>query len=298
MNSNVINYFIQRHEDVLEKILKSNNVPSDLIRSAMYYSLIPGGKRMRPMLVYLSGDLIGVDKKILDIIAASIELTHCYSLIHDDLPAMDNDDLRRGRPSCHKAYDEATAILVGDGLQALAIEILLRDLTPLLPAEQIIAITQELVKASGVNGMVSGQSLDLTELAKPTLSEQKLEEIHLLKTGKLISACFEMVLAAQSLVDESIKNALRTYAYHIGLVFQIQDDYLDYYAPTKLLGKSRSSDLANEKCTYATLFNKSQLEEKIEQHYQIATQALNLFGEKAFVFKEITQSLHNRSKIN
>lgn len=197
-------------------------------------------------MVYLTGNILDLDLKILDVIAAAIELTHCYSLIHDDLPAMDNDDLRRGKPSCHKAFDEATAILVGDGMQALAIEVLLTHLSPLLPPQQVIAITLELVKASGISGMVSGQSLDLSELAKSSTGEEQLREIHYLKTGRLILACIEMVLNAHS-APEAYKAALRTYASHLGLVFQMQDDYLDRYAPAEFLGKGRSSDLANEK---------------------------------------------------
>lgn len=297
MNKPVINNYIHRHEAFLEHILNRTLVPASQIRSAMHYSLFPGGKRIRPILVYLTGELIDIDLNILDVIAAAIELTHCYSLIHDDLPAMDNDDLRRGKPSCHKAYDEATAILVGDGMQALAIEVLLTHLTSLLHPSQIIAITQELVKASGVNGMVSGQSLDLSELAKSTVSEEQLREIHLLKTGQLISACVEMVLAAQHSVDEPTKRTLRTYAQHIGLVFQMQDDYLDHYAPTNILGKSRSSDLANEKTTFATLFTRSKLEEEIAIHYEIAIDSLQLFDNKAHILIELTKQLRERSNL-
>jgi farnesyl diphosphate synthase len=262
----------------------------------MHYALFPGGKRIRPILVYLVGELLHTEGEILDAIAASIELTHCYSLIHDDLPAMDNDDFRRGKPSCHKQYDEATAILVGDGMQALAIELLLGHLTPLLPANRIIKITQELVKASGVSGMVSGQSLDLSELSKNNLTELELQEIHLLKTGKLISACFSMVLAAQESVDLETYTALTTYAHHIGLVFQIQDDYLDYYAGDNRLGKNRSSDLANAKTTFATLFTKQQLEEKINSHFTQALECLKFFGSSAHALIELTQHLHQRSQ--
>jgi farnesyl diphosphate synthase len=246
----------------------------------------------------LAGELLNVDLQVLDVIGAGIELTHCYSLIHDDLPAMDDDDVRRGKPSCHKAYNEATAILVGDGMQALAIEVLLTRLSPLLPPAQVIKITQELVNASGVSGMVSGQSLDLSELSKTTLTEDELQEIHQLKTGKLISACFSMALLAHESVDEAISTSLTTYAQHLGLVFQIQDDYLDHYAPNNILGKNRSSDLANEKTTFATLFNKKQLEEKINAHYEQAIQCLKLFDTKAQALIELTRKLHHRSQID
>ena len=151
----------ERHERVLHDLIEQADIPAERIREAMIYTLFPGGKRMRPMLVYLCGELLEIDLKTLDIIAAAIELIHCYSLVHDDLPAMDDDDTRRNKPSCHRAFDEATAILVGDGMQALAIDILLQYLPQSLPAAQIIAITHELIKACGPSGMVSGQSLIL-----------------------------------------------------------------------------------------------------------------------------------------
>lgn len=264
----------------------------------MYYSLFPGGKRIRPVLVYLAGELLDIDLNVLDIIAASIELTHCYSLIHDDLPAMDNDDLRRGKPSCHKAFDEATAILTGDGMQGLAIEVLLTKLPFLLEPPQVVSITRQLVKASGVSGMVSGQSLDLSELAKSSVSEAQLRQIHLLKTGRLIISCFEMVLAAKTQVPDEFRNALITYAEHIGLVFQMQDDYLDFYGSDDILGKGRSSDMANQKTTFATLLTKSQLEAEIKTHYQMALGSLNLFKDKAIHLVELTKTLQQRTRLN
>ncbi|HHT0594047.1 TPA: polyprenyl synthetase family protein [Legionella anisa] len=292
----MISNYIKRHEEFLRQIVNNSTVPAATICSAINYSLFPGGKRIRPILVYLTGNLLDLDLKILDVIAAAIELTHCYSLIHDDLPAMDNDDLRRGKPSCHKAFDEATAILVGDGMQALAIEVLLTHLSPLLQPKQVITITLELVKASGISGMVSGQSLDLSELAKSSTGEEQLREIHYLKTGRLILACIEMVLNAH-LAPEPYKVALRTYASHLGLVFQMQDDYLDRYAPAELLGKGRSSDLANQKITFATLFSQKKLEEEISKHYQTALEALKIFDQKALALIDLTKKLQERTKL-
>ena len=292
----VIDSYLQRHEHYLEQTIKDRLISAPIIYSALHYALFPGGKRIRPVLVYLAGRLLDLPLDVLDVIAAAIELTHCYSLVHDDLPAMDNDDFRRGKPSCHKQYNEATAILVGDGMQALAIEVLLSGLSCLLPASQVIKITQELVQASGISGMVSGQSLDLSELSKPHLSEHELQTIHQLKTGKLISACFSMVLACQNQVEPSIHQALTRYANHIGLVFQIQDDYLDHYAPQTHLGKNRSSDLANQKTTFASLFTKAQLEEKINHHYKQAFACLQPFGEKGKLLTELTTELHRRSQ--
>lgn len=297
MKKTVIERYIKRHEQFLEESLNKTLIPAERLRSAMHYSLFPGGKRIRPLLVYLAGELIDIDINVLDVIAAAIELTHCYSLIHDDLPAMDDDDLRRGKPSCHKAYDEATAILAGDGMQGLAVELLFSRLSALLSPSQIIAIAQTLLNASGVSGMVSGQSLDLSELAKSSINEEQLREIHLLKTGRLILACFEMVLAAQDTHCEQIEIALKTYARHIGLVFQMQDDYLDHYAPEDVLGKGRSSDQANKKNTFATLLTRHQLEEEIKLHYQIAISSLDLFEHKASVLIELTRQLHQRSNL-
>lgn len=293
----VIEQYIQRHELFLEEVLNSLSIPADTIRSAAHYTLFPGGKRIRPLLTYLTGQLIDLDLNTLDVIAAAIEFTHCYSLIHDDLPAMDNDDFRRGKPSCHKQFDEATAILVGDGMQALAIEVLLAYLPPLLNAEQVVAVSLELVKASGMSGMVSGQSLDLSELSQSLLSETQLKEVHFLKTGKLISACVEMVLAAKKTVSEPIKSGLRTYANHLGLVFQIQDDYLDYYASANLLGKGRSSDIANNKTTFATFYSREKLEQEITHHYQMACNALKIFDKKAEALLMLTHALEERSHL-
>lgn len=294
MSQTTINTYIERHEAFLAQIINDCVVPAEVIRAACHYSLFPGGKRIRPTFVYLTGALLDVDIKVLDVIAAAIELTHCYSLIHDDLPSMDDDDIRRGKPSCHKAYDEATAILSGDGLQALAVELLMTYLSPLLPASAIVAITLDLVKASGISGMISGQSLDLSELSKSTIDEAQLERIHQLKTGKLISACFSMVFAAVPKVNQSLHDSLSAYAQHIGLVFQIQDDYLDRYAPQTSLGKGHSSDLANDKVTYASLFSKEQLEAKIAGHYEKALDCLQPFGDKARLLIELTLQLQNR----
>ena len=297
MSTKLIETYTQRHEQFLEHILNETIIPADQIRSAMNYALFPGGKRIRPTFVYLAGALIDIDLHVLDVIAVALELTHCYSLIHDDLPAMDDDDMRRGKPSCHIAFDEATAILTGDGMQALAVEVLLSRLPAFLPPERVIALTQILVKASGVSGMVSGQSLDLSELAKPSVTKEQLGEIHQLKTGQLISACFEMILVANGPTFDQYEAALETYAHHIGLVFQMQDDYLDHYAPADVLGKSRSSDSANQKTTFATLLTKEQLEKEIAVHYQIASGSLQLFDQKAIHLIEFTQLLQQRSKL-
>ncbi len=293
MNSTSIEHYLNRHEKVLNDLIDSATIPAERIAKALRYALFPGGKRLRPTLVYLCGDLIGVSLPTLDIIAAAIELTHCYSLVHDDLPAMDNDDFRRGKPSCHKAFDEATAILIGDGMQALAIEVLTRHLPTLIPPLNIINVINELVKACGISGMVSGQSLDLSDLTNLAINEQQLRQIHHLKTGQLITACINMVLAAgcASSIDA---NALSEFAKHLGLVFQMQDDYLDRYNQTDLLGKGRASDTENQKITFANLYSKDELFILINQHFEQARLALDPFEKRADDLRFLINELQNR----
>jgi farnesyl diphosphate synthase len=276
MSNISLDAYIARHESILRNLIEASNIPASRIKDAMLYSLFPGGKRIRPLLIYLCGQLLRVPLTHLDIMAAAIELIHCYSLIHDDLPAMDNDDYRRGKPSCHKAFDEATAILVGDGMQTLAVELLLSQLNSTLSPAKLTLVTLELVKASGPSGMISGQSLDLSELTESTINESCLREIHLLKTGKLILACINMVLAASNASHEEA-HALRQFATHLGLVFQMQDDYLDRYDVNNQLGKHRASDHANQKTTYATLYSEEALSALIQTHFHQLDAALSPF---------------------
>ncbi|KTD38853.1 geranyltranstransferase [Legionella nautarum] len=296
INQEISNYLV-RHEEVLQQLLADAGIPADRIRKAMAYSLFPGGKRLRPILIYLCGEILNTQLSNLDVIAAAVELTHCYSLIHDDLPAMDNDDLRRGKPSCHRAFDEATAILVGDGMQALAIDILLSYLPKSLNPMKVIDVTRELVIASGPAGMVSGQSLDLSELTNTAISEGQLRTIHSLKTGKLILACVNMVVAASEPAELAVK-ALRDFADHLGFVFQIQDDYLDHYAQADLLGKGRASDLANQKMTFASLYTRDELEHLIKHHFQLARDALRPLGHQAEHLLALTDYLHQRNNLS
>lgn len=293
MNNKIINDLISHHETVLQTLIKEMDIPAQRVKDAINYSLFNGGKRMRPILVYLCGQLLDVKQQQLDIIAAAIELTHCYSLIHDDLPAMDDDDFRRGKPSCHRAFDEATAILAGDALQILAIDILLSHLPPTLASDKVIAVTKELVMASGPAGMISGQSLDLSELIDPTITEPRLCEIHRLKTGQLMLSCVNMVIAAGNPTLASA-NALQQFAQHLGLVFQLQDDYLDKYGASTL-GKGRASDTANQKTTFATLYDQQALAQLITKYYQQALEALNVFAERADLLRAFIDYLYRRT---
>lgn len=294
---NKVQELVARHESVLQGFVSQAKIPAERLRDASHYAVFSGGKRIRPLLVYLCGELLDTPLQVLDIIAVAIELTHSYSLVHDDLPSMDNDDFRRGKPTCHRAYDEATAILVGDGLQALAIDILLTELPKFLNSEQAIRITKELVQSSGLAGMVSGQSLDLSELSKRNISEKELLSIHSLKTGKLIKACVRMVLSASDASDQAWR-CLESYAQNLGLAFQMQDDYLDSYAPIAVLGKGGSSDKANQKLTFASLYDQKALLEEIKHYFQLAKNALaELHASDVLQFTEYLEKRSQESNV-
>ncbi|QYK04104.1 (2E,6E)-farnesyl diphosphate synthase [Shewanella zhangzhouensis] len=220
------------------------------LKAAMRHGALIGGKRIRPFLVYAVGELLGVDKAKLDRLAAAVECVHAYSLIHDDLPAMDDDNLRRGKPTVHIAFDEATAILAGDALQTLAFEIISEADAGLAPKAQV-AMIAALAKASGYLGMCGGQALDLAGEGK-SISLDELTRLHNLKTGALIRAAVELALIAADASDTDT-TALRAYADAIGLAFQVQDDILDITATTEEIGKPQGSDLDANKSTYPKL---------------------------------------------
>lgn len=292
MNNKRIQDYVIRHEQLLQVTLNSQSFPCLRLKEGFQYASFSGGKRLRPLIVYLCGELVQTNLDCLDYIAQAIELTHSYSLVHDDLPAMDNDDYRRGKPSCHRAFDEATAILVGDGMQALAIDLLLQHLPDFITPRQTINVTRELINASGPYGMVSGQCLDLTELSQNEVDEQRLGEIHHLKTGKLILACINMVLASTNAPAPAIQE-LRQFATHFGLAFQMQDDYLDQYAEGNH-GKNRASDLENQKTTFASLYTKDELAKLVQQHYQKAAEAIQTFAPKGELLLKLIAFLQQR----
>ncbi len=246
---------------------------------AMRYSLLNGGKRVRPTLVYASAEALdpGCSELALDHIAASVECLHSYSLVHDDLPAMDDDDLRRGQPTCHRAYDEATAILAGDALHTLAFE-LLAD-CPGLESSQRISLVKALAAASGARGMVGGQFIDLSlEHHQPAI--ELLQTMHSLKTGALIRAALRMGGIAANANGEQLQ-ALDRYGNFIGLAFQVKDDLLDIEGSTEVLGKQQGSDINNSKMTYPGLLGQGGSRDLLEQLLQEALMAVAVFGDKA-----------------
>lgn len=259
----------QRINDFLSQQLQHIQLNEPRLHKAMTHGLLLGGKRIRPFLVYAVGQMLGAQKQSLDHVAGSVEAIHAYSLIHDDLPAMDDDALRRGQPTCHIKFDEATAILAGDALQTLAFELL--GNSPLTDAQKVQSM-QCLSKASGYQGMCGGQALDLAATDKSvTLNE--LEKIHRLKTGALICCAVELGAIAANATTQH-RELLSTFAQNIGLAFQVHDDILDVIGDTETLGKPQGSDEAANKSTYPALMGLQQAQKKSQQLIEQAISSL------------------------
>jgi len=276
-----------RVERALDSRLPSKNVLPKKLHDAMRYSTLDGGKRMRPMLAYATGKALGLSADILDGPACAVELIHVYSLIHDDLPAMDDDDLRRGKPTSHIAYDEATAILTGDALQALAFEVLANDPSIKVDAESRLKMITTLTKASGSQGMVGGQAIDLESVGtKLTLPE--LENMHIHKTGALIRASVNMAALAKPNIDPTVAKKLDHYAKCIGLSFQVKDDILDEESDTATLGKTQGKDQDNDKPTYPALLGLNGAKEKAQELHEQAVESLSSFGPEADLLRDLS----------
>ncbi|RLV59954.1 (2E,6E)-farnesyl diphosphate synthase [Parashewanella curva] len=241
------------------------------LKSAMQHGALLGGKRIRPFLVYSVGDMLGVSLDKLDICAAAIECIHAYSLIHDDLPAMDDDDLRRGQPTVHIAFDEATAILAGDALQTLAFEILSGD-TEFTPQQQLAMICS-VSKAAGYLGMCGGQAIDLASTDKQ-IDLDRLTQLHALKTGALISCSVELAIIAAD-ANDADRASLMKYAQSLGLAFQVQDDILDITSSTEELGKPQGSDEESNKSTFPQLLGLQGAQQTATQLIEDALSALS-----------------------
>ncbi len=256
-------------------ISKLDNLPinDEKLHAAMRYGLLIGGKRMRPYLAYITGEALNAKQSDIDGVAAALECIHAYSLLHDDLPAMDDDDLRRGQPTCHKAFDEATAILAGDSLQTLAFDIIANHPFSADIAAKRIELLRLLVNASGYQGMCGGQALDLAATGK-AISLQELETLHSLKTGALLEASVMMAAQCSTIASDNDKKQLAHFAKLIGLAYQVRDDIIDITSTEEELGKPAGSDLEANKSTYPALLGLAGAQEKADNLYQQALQAL------------------------
>ena len=276
-----------RVETALANRLQEQSQLPQKLHEAMRYSTLDGGKRMRPMLTYCTGKTLGLAPEVLDGPACAIEFIHVYSLIHDDLPAMDNDDLRRGKPTNHIAFDEATAILAGDALQALAFQTLANDPSMKANAEQRIQMITALSKASGSQGMVGGQAIDLESIGKE-LTLPELENMHIHKTGALIRASVQLATLSAPNLNSTIAHKLDHYAKCIGLAFQVKDDILDEESDTATLGKTQGKDQDNNKPTYPALLGLQGAKEKAQALHEEALKSLDVFGLEADLLRDLS----------
>ena len=274
-----------RFEEVLRNLLPSAEVVPRRLHAAMRYSVLDGGKRVRPLLAFAVGELVGADINRLNTAAAAVELIHAYSLVHDDMPCMDNDILRRGKPTCHVQFDEATALLVGDALQSLAFQLLAEQPLSDNPACQLQLI-KLLASASGSRGMAGGQAIDLDSVAKQ-LSLPELEFMHIHKTGALIRAAVLLGAQCGTTLNESLLNKLDRFSKFLGLAFQVVDDVLDSEADTATLGKTAGKDANNEKPTYVTLLGVQAARQMATELHTEALEMLVEFGDKACRLREL-----------
>ena len=284
-----------RIDAALDRFLPAIGAAPERLHAAMRYAVLAPGKRIRPVLAYATGEALGVDLALLDAPAAAVELIHAYSLIHDDLPAMDDDDLRRGRPTCHREFDEATAILAGDALQALAFGVLLDASTAPLGADTRLEMVRTLADASGSAGMAGGQALDLAAVGhKLTLEE--LENVHKHKTGALIRASVRLGFLAGGAHDDALGERLERYATCIGLAFQVQDDILDVEGETAVIGKPQGSDAGLDKPTYPDLLGMAGAKETARALCDEALTCLAPLGDAAGTLALIAEYIVKRDR--
>lgn len=264
----------KRVNQFLTKKLEQLTCNDPKLLEAMKYGLLIGGKRMRPYLAYVTGEALGANLNDIDGVAAALECIHAYSLLHDDLPAMDDDDLRRGKPTCHKAFDEATAILAGDSLQTLAFDILANHVFSDNLQSKRIKFVQQLVNASGYQGMCGGQALDLAA-TNSLISLEDLQSLHSLKTGALLEASVLMAAECSDNVSDDEKACLKRFAQLVGLAYQVRDDIIDITSTEEELGKPAGSDVEANKSTYPSLLGLEGAQQKADDLYHEALQALS-----------------------
>ena len=282
----------QRIETVLSDALPQATIAPQWLHQAMRYAVLGGGKRIRPLLAYAAGELAGADRQRVDGVAAAVELIHAYSLVHDDLPCMDNDSLRRGKPTCHIEYDEATALLVGDSLQTLAFQLLAERPLADTPAVQLEMVSI-LALAAGSRGMAGGQAIDGDSVGK-TLTQAELEFMHIHKTGALIRASVQLgALCGQGLGEGEMERLLH-FAKCIGLAFQVVDDILDAESTTATLGKTAGKDADANKPTYVTIMGASAARAFAAELHADALTALQPFGARAERLRQIADFVVKR----
>jgi len=279
-------------ERALQDELDRTDILDDRLRASMAYSLMAGGKRLRPILLMAAADAIGADGTKFITAACALEMIHTYSLIHDDLPAMDNDDYRRGKLTNHKAYDEGTAILAGDALLTLAFTVILRRQN--VPGDRLLRVVDEISRAAGAEGMVGGQMLDLAAEDRH-ISLEELRRIHMGKTGALFRAALRSGAILAGATERELA-ALTAYADHFGLAFQITDDILDVIGTAEDIGKPVGSDEKNHKSTYVTLTSLSEAQELARRSVDEAVAALNIFGDEAAFLRELALYLVRRKQ--
>ena len=283
-----------RADAVLARMLPPEDQPPVELHRAMRYAVLGGGKRLRPLLVYAAGQAFDVPLERLDAAAAAVEIIHAYSLVHDDLPAMDDDNLRRGRPTCHVVFGEAMAILAGDALQALAFEVLAHDVALDVPATVRVEMLRALAVACGSHGMAGGQAFDLAAVGK-TLTKDELERMHVHKTGALIRASVRLGALAAGCEDAATFDALERYGHCVGLAFQIRDDLLDIEAGTEQLGKTAGKDAAAAKPTYPAILGVDASREELARLTQSALAAVESLGARGQPLRDLARFVADRT---
>ena len=282
-----------RMEHVLDAALPPSEIAPQRLHEAMRYAVLGGGKRVRALLAFAAGELCQAKPQAVEAAAAAVELIHAYSLVHDDLPCMDDDDLRRGKPSCHKQFDDATALLVGDALQSLAFRLLAEPGLVADSARQLEMI-HLLAVASGSRGMAGGQAIDLASVGH-NLTQAELEYMHIHKTGALIRAAALLGSHATPVADTARLHAIDQYAQSIGLAFQVVDDILDAEADTTTLGKTAGKDADANKPTYVTILGLARAKELARELHERALEPLAAFGRDAQRLIQLAQFITQRS---
>lgn len=283
----------ERVEAALARCIPAANIHPARLHEAMRYAVLGTGKRIRPILVYATGEAVNANPEDMDGPACAVEIIHAYSLIHDDLPAMDDDDLRRGEPTCHRAFDEATAILAGDALQALAFHILAHARGNQLPAAIRLEMIDTLALAAGSRGMAGGQAIDLAAAGK-SLAIAELENMHIHKTGALIHAAVKLGALCQPTIDRQVLRHLDHYAKCIGLAFQIRDDILDVEGDTATLGKRQGADIARNKPTYPSLLGMADAKQRAQDLHEEAMKSLETLGPGAEALRALSEYIVKR----